>query len=219
MKLERAIGVSRDKSCPGLDGIEYKIFKKLTKRFREELLKRMNYAFRNNHNVQRMGRNSNTFYRKEKEKNVRPISTSSCVGKVLERMINERIIWLMEKEGWLDKKSKGFRRDRSCTDNLVRLTAEIDLSRETKQNLIVVFLDIKFDNAYDNVRMDILCDILRKKTLGKILRYVDVWVRNRVTKFSVGNDSEEIRLVNKGLPQGGRGVLSPTMYNVYIHQN
>lgn len=73
-------------------------------------------------------------------------------------------------------------------------------------------MDIKSDNAYDNVRMD----ILRKKTLGKILRYVDVWVRNRVTKFSVGNDSEEIRLVNKGLPQGG-GVLSPTMYNIYIY--
>lgn len=114
MKLERAIGVSRDKSCPGLDGIEYKIFKKLTKRFREELLKRMNYAFRNNHNVQRMERNSNTFYRKEKEKSVRPISMSSCVGKVLERMkvlekmINERIIWLVEKEGWFDKKPKRF---------------------------------------------------------------------------------------------------------------
>lgn len=66
-------------------------------------------------------------------------------------------------------------------------------------------MDINSDNAYDNVRMDILCDILRKKTLGKILRYVDVWVRNRVTKFSVGNDSEEIRLVNKGLPQVGGG--------------
>lgn len=108
MKLERAIGVSRDKSYPGLDGIEYKIFKKLTKRFREELLKRMNYTFRNNHNVQRMERNSNTFYRKEKEKSVRPISMSSCVGKVLERMINERIIWLVEKEGWFDKKPKRF---------------------------------------------------------------------------------------------------------------
>lgn len=108
MELERAIGVSRDKSCPGLDGIEYKIFKKLTKRFREELLKRMNYAFRNNHNVQRMERNSNTFYRKEKEKSVRPISMSSCVGKILERMINKRIIWLVEKEGWFDKKPKRF---------------------------------------------------------------------------------------------------------------
>lgn len=107
MKLERAIGVS-NKSCPGLDGIEYKIFKKLTKRFREELLKRMNYAFRNNHNVQRMERNSNTFYRKEKEKSAGPISMSSCVGKVLERMINERIIWLVEKEGWFDKKPKRF---------------------------------------------------------------------------------------------------------------
>lgn len=52
-----------------------------------------------------------------KEK-VRPISISSCVGKILERMINERLLWWMEKKGKVDKSQNGFRKGRGCAENL-----------------------------------------------------------------------------------------------------
>lgn len=39
---------------------------------------------------------------------------SSCISKILERMINERVNWLAEREGWFDENQNGFRRGRSC---------------------------------------------------------------------------------------------------------
>lgn len=46
-ELFRAIGLCRDKSSPGLDGIDYKMIKKLSGGFREKLLRLLNYAFLN----------------------------------------------------------------------------------------------------------------------------------------------------------------------------
>lgn len=103
---------------------------------------------------------------------MRPISLSSSVGKILERMINERIIWKAEREGWFDVNQNGFRRGRSCGDNLSKLVSEIELCRETNLNLTAVFLDIK--SAYDNIKCDILCDILLTKRCPiRIVRYID----------------------------------------------
>lgn len=98
--------------------------------------------------------------------------------------------------------------------NLIRLISDIEVSRESNQSLIVAFLDVK--SAYNNVRMDLLYDKLDKQDCPEKISYIDKWMRDRVTKFSIGDDQEEIRLVNKGLPQGG--VLSSTLYNVYTSE-
>lgn len=42
-------------------------------------------------------------------------------------------------------------------------------------------------------------------------------MRNRITKFMLGDEISETRVVNKGLPQDG--VLSPTLYNLYNTRN
>ncbi|XP_024884195.1 uncharacterized protein LOC112462567 isoform X2 [Temnothorax curvispinosus] len=41
---------------------------------------------------------------------VRPISLSSCVGKLMERLINERLMWWAENEDKFSKSQSGFRR-------------------------------------------------------------------------------------------------------------
>lgn len=99
----------------------------------------------------------------------------------------------------MDRNQNGFRRGRSCTDNLVRFTTDIELSRKLNRNTLAAFLDV--NSAYDNVRANVLCDILReKKCPSKIVRYIDSWMRNRITKFVLGDDLIETRLVNKDLP-------------------
>ena len=51
----------------------------------------------------------------------RPIALTSCLCKVLERMINARFIWYLEKHRILDRSQCGFRKHRSTTDHLVSL--------------------------------------------------------------------------------------------------
>lgn len=79
------------------------------------------------------------FIGKKDSDKVRPMTMSSCVGKVFERMINKRLIWLAEKKGWFDCFQNGFRRGRSCVDNISRLVTDIDLSKESNENLLVAF--------------------------------------------------------------------------------
>lgn len=44
-EFARTINAYKEKSSPGPDGIEYKMIKELTPRFKTELLERLNYAF------------------------------------------------------------------------------------------------------------------------------------------------------------------------------
>lgn len=48
-------------------------------------------------------RNQVIFIDKSNKEKVRPITMSSCVGKILERMINDRLMWWLEHNKLLDE--------------------------------------------------------------------------------------------------------------------
>lgn len=50
--------------------------------------------------------------------NYRPISVSSCLGKLLERIINSRLYKFLEEINILAQEQSGFRRNRRTTDNI-----------------------------------------------------------------------------------------------------
>ena len=53
--------------------------------------------------------------------NYRPIALTSCICKVMERMINSRLVWYLERNKIISPMQCGFRKERSTTDYLVRL--------------------------------------------------------------------------------------------------
>jgi len=79
--------------------------------------------------------------------NYRPIALTSNICKIMEKMINERLTYYMEKNGYLAKYHSGFRKGRNTMDPAVCLELEIRKARGNKESVVAVFFDI--EKAYD----------------------------------------------------------------------
>ena len=54
----------------------------------------------------------------------RPISLTSCLGKILEKIIANRLIYILEDRGLLTENQAGFRPGRSTVDQVLKLVQE-----------------------------------------------------------------------------------------------
>ena len=79
--------------------------------------------------------------------NYRPIALTSCICKSVERIVNERLVWYLEKNGVLAKQQCGYRSNRSTVDHSVRLETFIRYAFIHNQHLVAVFFDLQ--KAYD----------------------------------------------------------------------
>ena len=89
-----------------------------------------------------------------------PISLLSCVGKLLERMINRRLINHLESNNVLSPTQTGYRKHRSTEDQLAYLAQNIEDAFQEKRKVLAVFFD--FSNAFDKVwKEGLLVKLLR----------------------------------------------------------
>ncbi|XP_024882817.1 uncharacterized protein LOC112461711 [Temnothorax curvispinosus] len=118
--------------APGRDGIEYSMLKDLTEEMEEVMLEICNEVWTTDWFPEDWRKYQTMFIDKAGKEKVRPIALSSCVGKVMERMVNERMVWWAERINKLARDQNGFRRGRSCAENLVRDTEFIINGQESE---------------------------------------------------------------------------------------
>ena len=84
--------------------------------------------------------------------NYRGISLLSVPGKVLNRIILERI--MLAADHLLREQQAGFRKHRSCSDQITTLRIIIEQSKEWNSSLYVNFID--FEKAFDSIDREVL---------------------------------------------------------------
>ncbi|XP_071572505.1 uncharacterized protein [Temnothorax nylanderi] len=150
---------------------------------------------------------------------VRPIALTSCILKLLEKLILNRLHWVMESralsESLVPDFQFGFRKFRSCSDNLTILTSEIQEGFLQNKMTAALFIDVK--GAFDNVVPDILIrDLLELGFPKRICQFVQNLIHSRNVQFVVDGKLTPLRTSQKGTPQGS--VLSPTLFNIYLRK-
>ncbi|XP_071582049.1 uncharacterized protein [Temnothorax nylanderi] len=211
-ELDRAMEMIRRDSAPGMDGVEYCMIRALPETAIQCMLDIFNRVWDTGLLPEEWLVYQVVFIDKIGREKIRPISLSSCIGKLMERMINERLIWWAEREDKFSPSQSGFRRGRSCADNLVRIVADIRTALCADEYALAAFLDVS--SAYDCVEYRImLAQLIALNCPPTIARFICNWLYRRKVRFIVNACESIDRYVFRGLPQGA--VLSPALYALY----
>lgn len=142
----------------------------------------------------------------------RPIALSSTLAKIVERLIKQRLEWLVESRSSLAKSQFGFRKGFSTMDSLSLLTTDIYIALKEKKYLVGVFLDIA--SAYDNVLLPVLRSKLTQLSIPeKLVRFICNMLMERYVTVKSSHQFLAPKTTWRGLPQGS--VLSPLLYSLY----
>jgi len=144
----------------------------------------------------------------------RPISLTSCTCKLMEKMVNARLVYILERDNLISDAQNGFRKNRSTTDVLVRLETDIRDSLAQNQNLTTVYFDIA--KAYDTTwRYGVGKCLMAGGFRGNLPIFICNFLSNRTFKVRIGSSLSQSFLQQEGVPQGS--VLSVTCFAMAIN--
>jgi len=141
--------------------------------------------------------------------NYRPVSLLSVLSKILEKIVNERIVGFFTKHKLFYEGQYGFRQGRSTTDAILDLTGSILESFNKSQYTLGLFLDMS--KAFDSINHNTLFRKLEYYGIrGTVLSWVKSYLLKRKIKVKFKSELSENYEMMYGTPQGS--VLGPIMY-------
>jgi len=146
--------------------------------------------------------------------NYRPIALTSCVCKVMERMVNNRLAWYLERNKTITSTQSGCRKGRPTADQLVRLESFAREAFIQKQHATAIFFDL--EKACDTTwKFGILKDLHNASLRGRIPVFIAGFVSDRNFQVSVGGSYSKSSVQETGVPQGI--ILSVTLFCLKIN--
>ena len=144
----------------------------------------------------------------------RPISLTSIICKIMEKMIKKRITWYFEKENIFNPFQSGFRKNRSTKDQLIRLETDIHKGLINKEYTTTVFLDL--EKAYDLLwKKGLIYKLHKIGFRGNILKWTRAFLENRQCIVRIDDTYSDPYIIKNGIPQGSS--ISPILFNIMLN--
>ena len=151
---------------------------------------------------------------KSDAKNYRPISLTSVVSKVMERMVRQHLYDHLSTNGLVSDTQHGFRPGRSCESQLLDSVHVWYKSMEGRKSVDVLFLDMS--KAFDRVPHTYLLDKLRMMGVdGVLLSWLRDYLSSRRQRCIVEGCASGWLPVSSGVPQGT--ILGPLLFLLYVN--
>ena len=137
-----------------------------------------------------------------------------CHLSTMERMVNGRLTWYLERHMVITEYQSGFRRRRSTVDNLVTLETSIRDAFVGRKHLVSIFFDL--EKAYDTTwKHGILLDLYKTGFHGRLPMFICDFLSDRYFKVRVGNTYSDPYSQEAGVPQDS--ILSVTLFSLKIN--
>ena len=144
--------------------------------------------------------------------NYRPVSLTSNVCKLMEKVVNRALSKHLE-NGVLRNSQHGFRKGRSCQTNLIEFYDKVTGWMDDGNCVDVLFLDFK--KAFDKVdHSRLMVKLEAAGVQGNLWRWLKDWLTGRRQRVVVGGESSDWLPVESGVPQGT--VLGGPLFDVYV---
>ena len=145
--------------------------------------------------------------------NYRPIALTSHTSKLMEKIILCRMTDFCEKYKVIPINQAGFRKGRSTTELLIKLSTQIKCQFARRQSVLATFFDVR--KAYDQVWHKRLLYKLKSIGLcGNLYNYIKSFLTNRTMETKVGSCYSFPRNLEMGIPQGS--VIAPLLFNILV---
>ena len=218
-ELNDALGRLKQKKAPGPDGITNEMLRHLGPEAKKTMLAIFNDSWKSGlvpaqwkeaHIIPILKKGKD----KSDPKSYRPISLLSCIGKLMERIVNTRLLWYLESQSILIPTQSGYRQHHSTEDQLAYLAQDIENAFQEKKKVLAVFFDLS--KAFDKVwKEGLLLKLLEVGIQGKMFRWIRDFLYQRKARVKLDGTISNLVKLREGVPQGG--VLSPTLFLVFIN--
>ena len=146
-------------------------------------------------------------------KSYRPISLTSCLGKLLETYIGRSMDFVLDKYNMKLDRQAGFEKGRGTNECIFKLVEDAQYSNKVNGCTVAVMLDCQ--RAFDAVWHNGLRRKLKDYGLPpKLTRILSSFLRDRKMQVKEGEISSREFPISAGVPQGG--LNSPRLFKFFI---